>query len=285
MIRYKASLLAFGISLFGISHLGAQVFNQGIDQTAYLNLLKNGITYVKTNDPKFDSCMISALESVWTVSSFDTIARWGRPEKTKTVLFVTTMKPTREYFKDRRNQKVLVLYPGSMYELKGEPNMERTLGYIYFNGFFELTQEEQEYLFAKMMLGALDAGIQCISKHKLPDIGQTLNTSIGETITAESGTPVGNTLILHRQQSADFLDVALLEKYKIRHRLVGDDEYFNLIGSGNENYYALYFAVNAFTELSIVNVKTGKIVFTRHFYTEYPKLKAKEVKAIGGYFR
>jgi len=283
MLSLKTGLLA--VHFLAVVSSFSQVFNQGIHQAEFKNMLKNGIVYVKTDDAKFDSCMISALETIWTVSEFDTIAKWGHPDKTKTILFITTKKPAREFFEDRRNQKVLVLYPGSMYELKGEPKMERTLGYIYFNGFFDLMEQKQEYLFAKMMLGSLDAGIKWINEHRLEDVGLILNQSIGETIIAESGTPVGNTLIIHREQTTNYLDMKLVEKAKIRHRLVGQDEYYKLIGSGNENYYALYFAVNDFTELSIVNIKTGKIIFTRHFHEDYPKLTSKEVKAIARYFK
>ena len=267
-----------------LTHGSAQVFNQGINQLEYKQLLERGITYIRTGNQLFDSCLIAGLETCWNITDVNIIERLERPEKNTTVLFVTTKKPSREFFEDRRNQKVLVLYPASLYKFKGEVNMERTLGYMYFNGFYELLDEEHEYLFAKMMIGSLNAGLKWISEHQLTDIGRQLNQSISESIIKESGTPLGNTLIIHREQTRNFVDISKIEKAGIRYRLVGQDEYYNLIRAGNKMHYVLYFSFNTFTELSIINIATGQIVYTKHFYEDYPELKPKELKEIAVYF-
>jgi len=262
-----------------------QVFNQGNQQVAFQRMLDNGITYMKTDDSLFDASMITALEENWTVCDFKVNERLVKPEKTGTALFVRKKKPTKKYFQDRKNQWVIILLPGALYEHRGEVNMERTLGYMYYNGFHQLMDDTARYLFNKMMIGSLNDGLKWITDKKLLDVGTELNRSISENIIASSGTPLGNTLVLSREQSFEFMDQKWIDKFNIRHRLVAHDEYFRLIRKRDKQHYALYFAQNQFTELSLISLHSGKIIYTKHFLEDYPTISKAEIKAMSVYFQ
>ncbi|MCG8574497.1 MAG: hypothetical protein MI810_06380 [Flavobacteriales bacterium] len=263
----------------------AQVFNQGAQQVAYQNLLKYGITFMKTDDSLFDQSMISALENNWTISEFKVNERLQKPDKKSTALFVRKKKITKQYFQDRKNQYVLMLLPGALYEHKGDVNMERTLGYMYYNGFYPLMKDTSRYLFNHMMIGSLNAGLKWIKEKKLLDVGTQLNTSISETIIEESGNPLGNTLLISREQAQDYIDMEKIEDAGIRYRLVAHEEYLDVIRKRDKQHYVLYFAQNQFTEISLVSLESGKIIYTKHFLKEYPMLKKAEIKAIALYFK
>lgn len=263
----------------------AQVFNQGNQQVAFRQMLANGITYMKTDDSLFDATMIAALEENWTICDFQVNERLVKPEKSGTALFVRKKKSTKKYFQDRKNQWVMMLLPGALYEHRGEVNVERTLGYMYYNGFHQLMDDTARYLFNKMMIGSLNDGLKWIREKKLLDVGTKLNESISQNIIASSGTPLGNTLVLSREQAFEFLEMKWVEKLGIRNRLVAHDEYFKVIRKADKQHYALYFAQNQFTELSLINLHSGKIIYTKHFLEDYPTISKAEIKAISVFFQ
>ena len=68
------------LSLFG----KAQVFNYGCEHTVYRNVIKNGITYIKTGNEVFDSTFIAEMEKKWTISEFTYVERYKKPLKEST---------------------------------------------------------------------------------------------------------------------------------------------------------------------------------------------------------
>jgi hypothetical protein len=272
------------------SNLFSQVFNQGFGNTNYKNLLTNGITYVKTGDAFFDSVMVKTLEEHWKISSFKTIERYKEPEKNATAFFITSQKPVRQHQQDRKNSRILTLMPSNLYDEgadyeKFTVDMTKTLGYMYFNGFHDIIHKKDEYRYLTMMIVSLNEGLTQIKINEITDIDDVLNANISKAIIAKNKGLVGNTLILHRDQAIRAIDLEKVKVSGIRYRLLADDEYHAVLTEKNPLHYVLYFGENKYTELSIIRIETGEIIYTKHFPQAYTTVGKKEMKAIFAYFK
>lgn len=263
----------------------AQVYNFGADEITYKNMVKNGITYVKTGDVYFDSIMIANLEEHWTFSAFTTVEQYKRPEKTSTALFVTTKEWTKKHSMDRKNQHVLVLQPAEIYVPRKDVKMEQTLGYMYLNGFYDLVDEENEYRFAYMLVRALNKGLTFIKENRLIGEPDELNAKVSEAVTGNGGPVVGNTLIINREQTRHAIVTEELDKLNIEYRTLAEEEYYNTLERKDPSHVILYFAVNRFTEMALVRISDGEMLYSKHFRENYPTLSKKELKLIAGYFQ
>lgn len=268
----------------------SQVFNQGYGNIYFKNLLTNGITYIKTGDAFFDSVMVETLEKYWKVSSFTTIARYKEPEQNSTALFITHQKPIREHQQDRKNDGIITLMPASLFDEGADyennvVDMNKTLGYMYFNGFHDVIYRKDEYRYLTMIINSLNEGITQIKENQFTDAEVLLNTNVSKAIIAKHKGLVGNTLILHRDQTVRYVDIEKVKASGIRYRLLADEEYNNVLTKKDLNHYVLYFGENKYTEISIIRIMTGEIIYTKHFGADYSTLGKKEMKAIFAYFK
>lgn len=263
----------------------AQVFNYGYRDLAFKNLESNGVCFMKTGNAQFDSTMLDALDKYWTISEFHSVEKYKHPTKESTAFFVTTKTRTKKHVMDRKNQHILVLQPAKLWKKDKQVPFDQTLGYMYFNGFYELLPEEDEYLFVPYIVQTLNKGLTLIKEKKLHNNNLDLNEKIAEEITAESKGLLGNTLVINREFLVHFIDEKHLSKFDITKRLYAKDEFFHAIKHTKQRtHYLLYYSVNTRTELSLINVLTGKIIFTKHFPEGYTLIKAKEWKVLAPYF-
>jgi hypothetical protein len=272
------------LTLFSCNCLIAQVYNFGANEVTYKNMLSNGVTYVKTGDPYFDSLMIAHLNEFWTISEFSIVEQYKRPDKTSTALFVTTKEVTSKHMMDRKNQHVLVLQPAEIYVPRKAVKMEQTLGYMYLNGFYDLVAEADEYRYSYILVKALNQGLSFIKDKRLTGEPEELNTKIAEAVTGEDGPSVGNTLILNREQTRHAIVTEDLDKLGIQYRLLGEEEYYTTLDKKDPQHIILYFSVNRFTELALVRVSDGEMLYAKHFRDGYQSIGKKELKSIAGFF-
>src|SRR5690606_10679416 len=100
-------------------------------------------------------------------------------------LFVTTKTRTKKHVMDRKNQHVLVLQPAKLWKKDKQVPFDETLGYMYFNGFYEVMEEEEEHLFVRYMVQCLNKGLTLIKGKKFHNDNNNLNEQIATEITAE----------------------------------------------------------------------------------------------------
>ncbi|UKN00646.1 hypothetical protein K6119_12995 [Paracrocinitomix mangrovi] len=262
----------------------AQVFNYGHQDLAFKNLLKNGVCFMKTGDEKFDSTLLDAMEKYWTISEYTFVEQYKHPHKEMTAMFVTTKTKTKKHVMDRKNQHILCLQPAVMWKKDKQVPFDQTLGYMYYNGFFELLEEDEEYLFNRYIIKALNRGLTIIKEKRFHNNNQDLNEQIAEEIRNSSGNPVGNTLILNREFTVHFVDVSKLDKNNIDYRLFAKDEFFTAINSKKKTDYLLYYSVNTRTEFSLINIVSGDVIYTKHFPEGYTMIKPKEWKLVATFF-
>ncbi len=263
----------------------SQVYNFGATEVTFKNLIDNGVTYVKTGDNYFDSIFIACMDAHWTVTDFTIVEQYKRPEKTSTAFFITTKERTKKHMQDRKNQHVLVLQPAEIYVPRKTVNMEETLGYMYLNGFYDLVDETDEYRFAYILVKALNQGISIIKNKRLMGEPEELNTKVAAAVTGTDAPLVGNTLILNREQTRHAVVVELLEKYDIKHRLLGKEEYYETLAKKESDHVILYFAENKFTEIALVKIANGEMLYSKHIREDYSTLDKKELKEIAPYFQ
>lgn len=268
----------------------SQVFNQGYTHESFKNLITNGITYIKTGNAVFDSVMIETLEDHWKISSFTVIERYKEPDLKTTALFVSHQKPVRDHMQDRKNDGIITLFPAKFYDEgadyeKHGVDMNKTIGYMYFNGFHDIVAEKDEYRFIKMMMSCLQQGLQTIKEEEFTDVEETLNLNVSNAVIKKYKGLVGNTLIIHRDHSQKVIDMEKVKSSGIRYRLLGTEEYYKVLEEQNPNHYVLYFGKNKYTELSIVRITTGELVYTKHFPQDYSTIGKKELKAIFAFFK
>lgn len=261
-----------------------QVYNFGANEITFKDLISNGITYIRTGDPFFDSTLIAALETHWKVTDFTVIDQYKRPEKTSTALFVTTKDRTGKHAMDRKNQHVLVLQPAEIYVPRKDVTMETTLGYMYLNGFYDLVDEKNEYRYAYILVKSLNQGISLIKEKRLTGEPIELNDKISAEIRGTDGPSVGNILIINREQTRHAVVTAELDKLNIKYRLLGEEEYYSTLEKKDPTHIVLYFAVNVFTEMALVRISDGEMIYSKHFREDYPTLDKKELKLISGFF-
>lgn len=278
----KIILLA---TLFSLSQSFAQVYNYGYNEITFKNMVSNGITYVKTGDAHFDSLLIAHLDAFWTFSEFSVVEQYKRPEKSSTALFITTKETTQKYMMDRKNQHVMVLQPAEIYVPRKDVKMEQTLGYMYLNGFYDLVSEEDEHRFAYMVVKALNQGFNLIKTKRLTGEPEALNDRVAAEVIGKGSPEVGHTLILNREQTRHAIVTEELDKLDITYRLLGEDEYYATLEKKNPKHVLLYFAVNRFTELALVRIADGKMLYSQHFREKYPTIEKKVLKSLAPYFK
>lgn len=262
----------------------AQVFNYGHQDLAFKNLLENGVCFLKTGNAEFDSTFLDAMKTYWTITDYTFMEQYKHPPKETTAIFITTKTPTKKHVMDRKNQHVVVLQPAALWKKDKLVPFEQTLGYMYFNGFYEILDESEEHLFIRYMIQALNKGLTIIKEKKFHNNNLDLNDQIAAEITAQSKGLLANTLILNREFLVHFVDEKLVKKNNITYRLYAKEEFFSALNTGIRTHYLLYYSVNTKTELSLVNVLTGEIIYTKHFPEDYTLIKAKEWKLLAPYF-
>lgn len=261
-----------------------QVFNYGHKDLAFKNLLDNGICFLKTGDSIFDESMLDALEKYWTISEFTSVEKYKHPPKEMTALFVTTKTKTKKHVMDRKNQHVLVLQPAIAWKKDKQVPFDRTLGYMYYNGFYELLEHADEHLFNRYIIQTLNKGLTIIKENEFHNANLDLNEQIAAKIIEEQKGLLANTLILNREALVHFVDIKTIEKNDITHRLYAQGDFYGALNTESRTEYILYYSVNTRTELSLINILTGEIIYTKHFPEGYTLIKAKEIKLFAPYF-
>ncbi|WP_027418780.1 hypothetical protein [Crocinitomix catalasitica] len=272
------NLFLISLLFFNFLNAHAQVFNSGTDEIAFKKFLTNGITYVKTGDVNFDSVMIACLEENWTITDFKVVEQYKRPEKTSNALFVTTKEKTNKHMMDRNNQHILVLKTADDYKPRMEVNMLETLGYMYFNGFYPLVDEPNEYKFIYLLIKSLNKGLTLIRDNQFSGEDEEINEKITEAISAAGVPSVGNILIINREQTRHAISEDLLKEFNITYRLLSEDEYYATIAKKDPTHVLLYFAKNTFTEVALVKVATGEMFYAEHFRKDYASIDKKVLK-------
>ena len=248
-------------------------------------MVENGVCFLKTGNEEFDSTMLDALDKHWKISDYTFKEQYKRPDKEGTALFITTKTKTKKHVMDRKNQHVLVIQPAKLWEKDKQVPFDETLGYMYFNGFYEILPEDREYLFVEYMIQALNKGLTIIKEKKFHDQNKDLNEKIAAEITAQHAGLLENTLILNREFLVHFINEKHLSKFDVTHRLHARDEFFNAVQNTlQRTHYLMYYSVNTKTELSLINILTGELIYTKHFPEGYTTLKAKEWKLLAPYF-
>ena len=161
--------------------------------------------------------------------------------------------------------------------------MEQTLGYMYYNGFYALLKQEEEYLFNRYIIQSLNRGFKII-KDKDLSMTPVMNESIANSIIEKANNPLGNVLILNRELTTHNIDLDKVKSNDITYRLFQKKELLESLNTGADNHYMLYFSVNTKTEMSLINVKTGNVIYAKQFDEGYTNLKPKEIKLIAKYF-
>jgi hypothetical protein len=278
-MRYLVILtLSFSMQSFG------QVFNYGHQNTEFKNFLKNGVCYMKTGNAEFDSTMLDALDKYWTITDYTFVEQYKHPPKESTAMFITTKTKTKKHVMDRKDQHILVLQPAKFWKKGKRVPFDQTLGYMYYNGFHEMLGDDEEYMFNRYVIQALNKGLTIIKDKKLTNNNQDLNEQIAQEIIAQSKGQMGNTLILNRESLVHLINEKHLKKNDITHRLFVKENFFEQLNTTNRTWYILYYSVNTKTELSIININTGELIYTKHFPEGYTMIKGKEWKLIASYF-
>lgn len=272
------------VALLIIPNLRAQVFNYGHHDLAFKNLIDNGICYLQTGDSLFDQTVLDALEKHWKITDYTTVERYQRPPKESTAFFVTQKTETKKYMMDRKNQNVMVLQPAKFYKKDKQVPFDETLGYMYFNGFHEMLEEDEQHYFAPYIIQALHQGLTAIKEQSFHNNNQDMNEKIAAYFTEQSKSQMGNTLILNREFLVHFIDESKLNKYDITHRLFAKEMFLEALKTSNRTHYIMYYSVNQKTDLSLINIVTGEILYMKHFGEDYMELKARDLKAIASYF-
>lgn len=262
----------------------AQVFNYGHQDLAFKNLLTNGICFMKTGDSIFDESMTKALDKYWKLTEWSTVEQYKRPPKETTALFVTTKTKTKKHVMDRKNQHVLVLQPAKLYKKGKTVPFDETLGYMYYNGFYELLEKDEEYLFNRYIIQAFNKGLTLIRDKKFHNRNQLMNEQIAQAINEEHKGLLGNTLILNREFLVHFVEEKYLKKNDCTYRLHAKKEFFNGLKTDQRTHYMLYYSVNTKTELSLINILTGEIIYTEQFEEGYTLIKNKVWRVLAPFF-
>ena len=279
-MRKVLLLLTLSIAI----HSSGQVFNYGHKDLAFKNLLENGICYLKTGDSIFDASMLDALDKYWTISEYTSVEKYKHPPKEMTAFFVTTKTKTKKHVMDRKNQHVLVLQPAIAWKKDKQVPFDRTLGYMYYNGFYELLEHEDEHLFNRYIVQILNKGLTIIKEKKFHNSNFDLNEQIAAEIIERQKGLLGNTLILNREALVHFVDIKNVIKNDVTHRLYAQGDFYSALKTDSRTEYILYYSVNTRTELSLINILTGEIIYTKHFPEGYTLIKAKEIKLLSSYF-
>lgn len=280
-MKYLFLLLSVSFSIVGTS----QVYNFGTDEVAFKNFMKHGLTYRKCGDDYMDSLMISHLEKYWTCTSFTVLEKMVKPGEEETLIFITEKEWMKKHMIDRKNQHVLVVLPAEGYRVHQQVTMESTLGYMYLNGFYDLVKEEDEHRFLYMAIKAINDGLSSIMSQALNGEPIELNEKVAEDIRGKEGPIVGNTLILNREQTRHVIQKEELDKLGIKYRLFAEEEYYEAIEKKDPSHLILYFAVNRFTEVALLRLSDGELLYSKHCRDAVKSIDKKTLKYIAEYFK
>jgi len=263
----------------------SQVYNYAVNEKLFIQLMEKGITYCKTGNEKFDSVMVDALGKYWSATQYDIIEPFKRPARFTIALHLTEKEWQNKHFIDRQNKHVLCLQPEDKYAPRKDVKMEETLGYMYFNGFYGLMAEDQEYLFAPFIVKALNNGIAAIQRKRLLGEPSTLSIRAAKSIIGNEPPSSGNLLIINREQTRRAIDVALLDKMKINYRLFSEEAFYKTVAQKNPKHVLLYYAKNRFTEIGLYRAANYEMLYFDHIREDYPEMTKKDWKALAKFFK
>jgi hypothetical protein len=263
----------------------AQVYNFAVNEKLFIRLMEKGITYCKTGNEKLDSVIVASLGNYWSITQYSVIEPFKRPDRFTIALHLTEKEWLNKHFVDRQNKHVLCLQPEEEYAPRKDVKMEQTLGYMYFNGFYGLMADEEEYHFAPYIIKALNDGITAIQQRRLLGEPKELSLKAAKAVVGNEPPSSGNLLIINREQTRHAIDVEMLDNMNIKYRLFSEEEFYKTVAQKNPKHVLLYYAKNRFTEIGLYRASDYEMLYFDHIRGDYPEMKKKDWKALSVFFK
>jgi len=268
--------------LFLSSFTFGQVFYQGANDDDFKSLIKNGVTFLPTGDEVSDNAYISAFKNYWKVSEL-------KVSDSNTQFAPEDIIVTELYIDDSELVLAMINYKLFKKMQKSSKGISKyaTIGYINLKGFDQTNDKGMIKMmkelknvpenFKKTLTGinstelhgiqtikGLNDAIAVINVQKIEKSGVGLYKALFKAIFPKSAVLKTKTLLMVGATEI-YVDLKALEKNGIKYESISVQEYQKLDKTKLDNYCLMYFAYGSYTEISIYDLATHDLIYTRHF--------------------
>lgn len=260
--------------------LHSQVFYKSVNTDEFVNLMEHGIVYFNLYNDSIDQVAINSIENHWKSTSFEIVEKEDIPDfqnHKKTLLARIDLESTIDG-QVVNSEQVLALIP---YEYLKRYNLSKyqSIGYIELNGFNQESLNQSSAIFMEQAILAMDQCVSAIKEDKITGIGVKLYSSISKSINSNSSIAKNKTMLVIGE-TKEFVDFKALEREGIKYKKMELDEFKNLDQNSLNNYILLYFSYNTFTDCSIFDFETRKLIFTWHYVNGNLEFDTNDIKKL-----
>lgn len=268
----KNQLLLVGM-LFSTFTIFSQVLYKNAANQEFKNMLANGLTYIPTGNAHTDSCYINAFEENWNISKFEVYNTLDAETKKIPANQIVAIEA-----KINETETILALINfGAI--MKNEISKYATIGYICVNGFNQLADKESKSMFINQAVIGINDALKTVKDNSIRKMGVGLYKEIYESILPKAIVLKSKTLLIVGN-TKKYVDLKALKKNGISYKLVSFEEYTSMEKEDLSTYCLMYFAYNSYTEISIFDLGSKELIYTRHFASAKAKFEAKDMKKI-----
>ena len=251
--------------LFSISYSYTQVFYQDYDSRSFQNLLKNGVTYVKTGNEAKDAAYEKALENYWSVTDYtihDPETATEELTKDNVIIANGVITTTFEYGDPIKNDMVYLieLAYGKSY------SKYKSIGYMSFGGFNQLQDSTAKATFLGYVIKGLNDGVAAINKGQIKGKGAGFYKKVSKEILTKCASLKGKTFLLI-DETESRINQSVLTDVGIPFKKITTAEFIELSKGDLSDYALFYFARYIYTDASIFNLEDNSLVYSFHFIT------------------
>lgn len=258
--------------LFVATIINGQVFYQGNSDKDFKLLVANGITFVPSGTSEMSKALAEAFTLNWkstTVRVFDPETMTLAPDDIIAVVSAMDSGGT-----------ILALVKYS-HVLKNDGRMSKykSIGYFSLNGFNQGDDEGSIVTFSHLAVKGMSEAVQTIKDNDITGSGQSLYRRLHNSILPKAEALKSKTLLIVGN-TENYVYFDGLKKKGINYKLITTEEFRKLTKEELAVYCLMYFAFNAYTEISIFDLENNELIFTRHYSSGKRSFGATEIGEI-----
>lgn len=273
--QMKNSIL-FLIVILSYSVQG-QSFYKSFIKPEFKSLLEKGVFFIETGDAEKDAAYISAVEDNWDVTDFTILNSIDETEKfSGEEVFLTESVLTTKTEYTSKKSSIIGLSQLKYLRKSSGVSKYTLIGFIAIDGYDQQEDAESKMRYLNQSISGLNDVVKSIKDNRISKIGLGLYKSIYKSFLKKSK-PLQSKTLLIVGDTKKYVNLSALEKADIKYKLVSISEYEKLKEQDLSNFCLMYFAYNAFTEISIYNLENNDLIYTSHFINGKDKFSKSDI--------
>lgn len=157
------------------------------------------------------------------------------------------------------------------YLTRNEISKYAVIGYISLNGFDQTVSDESKRIFINQTIAGLNDVVDVIQKDQIKGNGVSLYSGISKAILPKSKLFKDKTLLVVGN-TKDYVNFGSIEKKGVKYEVMTLEQFNEIEEDDLSKYCLLYFGYNSYTDISIYDLESNSLIYTKHFTGAKPKL-------------